>query len=60
MNGVKRVVFNQIISERDQLEHVSAFMEIAIRNPGRMFRLIIEELEPVNLEPSEVTDEQTQ
>lgn len=49
MNGVKRVVFNQIVTSQEQIDHVSAFMDIAIRNPKRKFRIILEEVEPVNL-----------
>ena len=50
LHRVKRIVFNQMINNQSQVEHIKAFMEIAIRNPKRKFRLIMEEVESVEID----------
>jgi len=51
MNNVKQIVFNQVINDKLQIQHITDFLEMAVRHqkkdPKRKFRCILEELEMV-------------
>lgn len=45
----KRVIYNQILVDKFQLQHITAFLTVALkhrRKIPRRFRIIIEELHP--------------
>lgn len=46
LDEVLRIVYNQVLVDKAQLEHITSFCEMALKHqkPKRRFRIIIEEL----------------